>query len=66
MNNIPNRGMVVLDPNGKVIQELPLPEKGVTVQLGFGRGNDAHTLYLATGAPWGLYRMKTLRTGFYF
>jgi gluconolactonase len=66
MNNIPNRGMVVLDPNGKVIQELPLPEKGVTVQLGFGRGNDAHTLYLATGVPWGLYRIKTLRTDFYF
>lgn len=60
----PNRLIVALDPNGKVIQEFPLPE-GLTTQLGFGRGEDANTLYLTTGGPWGLYRIKTNRKGFY-
>jgi hypothetical protein len=48
-----------------VIQEFPLPDVGLTTQLGFGRGEDAHTLYLTTGVPWGLWRITTLRTGFY-
>jgi sugar lactone lactonase YvrE len=61
----PNRAIVALDPNGKVIQEFPLPDVGLTTQLGFGRGEDAHTLYLTTGVPWGLWRITTLRTGFY-
>jgi gluconolactonase len=59
------RQLVALDPSGKVIQELPLPDEGVTVQLGFGRGEDAGTLYLATALPWGLWRIKTLKKGFY-
>ena len=57
--------IVALDPNGKVIQELPLPEEGLTVQLGFGRGEDAGTLYLATAEPWGLWKIKTSRRGYY-
>jgi sugar lactone lactonase YvrE len=60
----PNRAIVALDPNGKVIQEFPLPDVGLTTQLGFGRGEDAHTLYLTTGVAWGLWRITTLRTGF--
>jgi gluconolactonase len=60
----PNRLVIALDPDGKVIQEFPLPE-GLTTQLGFGRGDDARSLYLTTGVPWGLYRISTNRTGFY-
>ena len=64
---IPTKGrlLVALDPGGKVIQELPLPDEGLTVQVGFGRGEDAGTLYLGTALPWGLWRIKTLKKGFY-
>jgi len=65
LHDNPNRAIVALDPNGKVIQEFPLPDVGLTTQLGFGRGDDAHSLYLTTGIPWGLWRITTLRTGFY-
>jgi gluconolactonase len=61
----PSRLVVALDPNGKLIQEFPLPETGLTTQLGFGRGDDAGSLYLTTGGPWGLYRIKTTRKGYY-
>lgn len=61
----PNRLVIALDPNGNVIQEFPLPETGLTTQLGFGRGDDAGSLYLTTGAPWGLHRIRTTRKGFY-
>jgi gluconolactonase len=61
----PNRLVIALDPNGKVIQEFPLPDVGLTIQLGFGRGADAKSLYLSTGVPWGLWRIKTTKTGFY-
>lgn len=57
--------IVVINPAGKVIQELPLPPEGITVQLGFGRGEDAKTLYVSTAEPWGLWKIKTKRKGFY-
>jgi len=65
LHNNPNRAIVALDPSGKVIQEFPLPESGLTTQLAFGRGDDAKTLYVTTANPWGLWRISTLRTGFY-
>jgi gluconolactonase len=65
LHDNPNRAIVALDPSGKVIQEFPLPEAGLTTQLGFGRGDDAKTLYLTTANPWGLWRIRTLRAGFY-
>ncbi len=62
----PNRQIAAMDSTGKIIQEFPLPdETSLTVQLGFGRGKDAGSLYLSTGGPWGLWRIKTTRTGFY-
>jgi gluconolactonase len=61
----PRRLVAVVDPSGKLIQEIPLPEAGLTTQLGFGRGDDAGSLYLTTGGPWGLYRIKTTKTGYY-
>lgn len=62
----PNREIIAIDSTGKVVQKFPLPdETSLTVQLGFGRGKDAGSLYLSTGGPWGLWRIKTTRTGFY-
>ena len=60
----PNRLIVALDPSGKVIQEFPLPE-GLSTNLGFGRGDDAGSLYVTTAAPWGLWRIRTSKKGFY-
>ena len=48
--------IVAIAPSGKVLQELPLPGEGIPVQLGFGRGKDASTLYLSTAEPWGRVR----------
>lgn len=57
--------IVAIAPSGKVLQELPLPSEGIPVQLGFGRGKDASTLYLSTAEPWGLWKIKTTKKGFY-
>ena len=57
--------IVAIDPSGKVIQQFPLPSEGIPVQLGFGRGADGNTLYLSTAEPWGLWKIKTNRRGFY-
>jgi gluconolactonase len=57
--------IVVISPKGKVIEHLPVPGKGLTTNLAFGRGADKHTLYVTTGAPWGLYKITTVKTGFY-
>jgi gluconolactonase len=56
--------IAVLSPSGQLIEALPLPPEGGAVTLGFGRGADARTLYLATRRPWGLWRLKTAKTGF--
>jgi gluconolactonase len=62
----PQRAVVAINPAGQVIETFPLPERGNTNQLGFGRGVDAHVLYLTTGHPWQLFRIATNRTGHYF
>jgi len=54
--------VLVISPAGKV-EHLPVPGIGLATNLAFGRGADAHSLYLTTGAPWGLYRIMTNRTG---
>jgi len=63
--------IAVISPLGELLEALPLPaptaEGAVVpqpVNLGFGRGEDAHSLYLATKRPWGLWRLKTTKTGF--
>ncbi len=58
--------IVVLSPSGQLIEQLPVPEQGNTNQIAFGRGSDAGTLYVTTSAPWGFYRIKTLKKGFVF
>jgi gluconolactonase len=62
----PKCDIVVLSPSGKVLGHLPVPGKGLTTNLAFGRGVDRHSLYVTTGAPWGLYRIQTVKVGHYF
>ncbi|HVP78450.1 MAG TPA: SMP-30/gluconolactonase/LRE family protein [Thermodesulfobacteriota bacterium] len=62
----PNRGLVVLNPEGQIAERFPVPSEGLTTQLGFGRGPDAGSLYVTTASPIRLYRIKTVREGHYF
>jgi gluconolactonase len=62
----PKNDIIVLDPSGEMIARLPVPEAGLTTNLGFGRGADGANLYVTTALPWRLYRIKTLRRGHYF
>ena len=34
----PERGIVVLNPAGQIVERIPVPSEGLTTQLGFGRG----------------------------
>ena len=62
----PKGDIVVLNPAGDLIERLAPPPGILTIQLGFGRGTDAGTLYMTRGLPWALYRIKTVRRGHYF
>ena len=62
----PGRGIVVLNPEGQIVERIPAPSEGLTTQLGFGRGPDAGSLYVTTAFPIRLYRIKTVREGHYF
>ena len=63
----PKSKLTVINPVGKVLGTIPLTSgMGLTTNVGFGRGADANSLYVATGAPWGLFRIKTAKRGHYF
>lgn len=63
----PKSQITVIDRAGKVLGTIPLAsEMGLTTNLAFGRGTDANSLYVSTGAPWGLFRIKTAKRGHYF
>ena len=62
----PGRGIVVLNPEGQIVERLPVPSEGLTTNLGFGRGADTGSLYVVTAFPMRLYRIKTVREGHYF
>jgi gluconolactonase len=62
----PKSDIVVVNPAGVVLQHLPTPAgNGLTTNLAFGRGADSHSLYVTTSFPWGLYRIQTVKKGFY-
>lgn len=61
----PKSDILVISPSGTV-QHLPTPGVGLTTNLAFGRGTDSHTLYVTTGAPFGLFRIETLKKGHYW
>ena len=62
----PGKGIVVLNPEGRIVEHFPVPSEGLTTNLGFGRGTDAGSLYVITAFPIRLYRIKTVREGHYF
>lgn len=63
----PKSQLTVIDWAGKVLGTIPLANgMGLTTNVGFGRGTDANSLYVSTGAPWGLFRIKTAKRGHYF
>ena len=62
----PDRGIVVLNPEGQIVERIPVPSEGLTTNLGFGRGADTGSLYVVTAFPMRLYRIKTVREGHYF
>ena len=63
----PKSQLTVIDRVGKVLGAIPLASgMGLTTNVAFGRGTDANSLYVSTGAPWGLFRIKTAKRGHYF
>ena len=61
----PNSDIVVLSPPGEVLARIPLPNNALSTKVGFGRGADANSLYANSALPWRLWRLKTVRRGFY-
>jgi gluconolactonase len=62
----PKGEVIVLGPDGKLIQQIALPQPMVTTNLGFGRGSDGNSLYLTVAYPWRLFRIRTVKRGHYF
>ena len=62
----PSGDVVVLGPDGRLIERLPLPERTLPSNLGFGRAGDANSLYMTSLVQWRLFRIKTVRRGLYW
>ena len=58
--------MVMLIFAGELIERLAPPHGILTVQLGFGGGTGADTLYMMRALPWPLCSIKTVRRGHHF
>ena len=60
--------IVVLRPDGTLLAQITPPPGTRPSNVGFGRGNDANSLYVTTGSgvPWRLYRIRTVRRGHYW
>lgn len=57
----------MIDGTGKILEALPIPAgANLVTNLGFGRGADAASLYMSSAAPWGFFRIKTIKRGHYF
>jgi len=62
----PKGYVVVLDPQGQVIEKIAVPEGSLPTNLGFGRGTDDNSLYLTNLGQWFLWRIQTVRRGLYW
>ncbi len=62
----PKGYIVIFDPKGRLIDRIPIPEKALPTNLGFGRGTDNNSLYLTNLVQWRLWRIQTLRRGLYW
>ncbi|CAN7720025.1 SMP-30/gluconolactonase/LRE family protein [Variovorax sp. LjRoot84] len=56
-------GIYVMTPNGELAARLPLPNRESPVNLGFGRGPEAGTLYVATVGVGNIYRLRAGKAG---
>lgn len=56
-------GIYVMTPGGVLAARLALPHNESPVNLGFGRGPEAGTLYVATVGAGKVYRLRTGKTG---
>jgi len=56
-------GIYVMTPRGELAARLPLPNRESPVNLGFGRGPEAGTLYVATVGVGKVYRLRTGKVG---
>jgi len=54
-------GVTILEPDGTVVEELPLPGAGVTTNCCFG-GDDGRTLYATDAVPGGLWAWESMPT----
>ena len=61
----PKGYIVVIDPEGRVIERITTPERSLPTNLGFGRGTDENSLYLTNLGEWRLWRIQTVRRGLY-
>ena len=61
----PNTRIAVVSPEGQV-QYIEGPGVGLITNLAFGRGDDANSLYISTGEPFSVFRIKTVRKGLYW
>jgi gluconolactonase len=58
--------VVVIDPQGNVIEKITVPQGTLPTNVSFGRGTDDNSLYLTTLVQWRLYRIRTVRRGLYW
>ncbi|WP_234195951.1 SMP-30/gluconolactonase/LRE family protein [Pseudacidovorax sp. NFM-22] len=57
-------GVYVMTPEGVLVARLTLPNSESPVNVGFGRGPEAGTLYIATVGVGKVYRLRTGKVGF--
>lgn len=57
-------GIYVMTPDGALVARLTLPNRESPVNVGFGRGPEAGTLYVATVGVGKVYRLRTGKVGF--
>lgn len=62
----PRSEIVVLSPQGQVLATISAPAGARVSNLGFGRGDDASSLYATNLFQWRLFRIRTRRLGHYF
>ena len=62
----PKGYIVVIDPEGRVIERITTPERSLPTNVGFGRGTDENSLYLTNLGEWRLWRIQTVRRGLYW
>lgn len=56
-------GIYAFSPTGQLLARVQLPNRESPVNVGFGRGSEANTLYIGTAGVGKVYRLKVGKTG---